>query len=232
MKNIVIDYRASADTVDALCKMGFNIIKTPRLNTVYTTICGHSDIMIHKLNENLVVTEPSVYEYFKEKLTDNTVIKGRSRLNNKYPFDIAYNAARVGEKIFCNEKFTDSVIINYANKNNINIINTKQGYSKCSICVVSDNAIITSDKNIMVAAEKNKIDVLAVDDNRIKLEGFEHGFIGGSTGLIDKNTLVFNGDINFHSDANRIIDFCNLYGVKPISLNNGPIVDIGSIIAI
>lgn len=232
MKNAVLDFRASAKTVDALQKLGFNVIKTPEMTTLYTTICGHTDIMIHKLAENLIVTEPTLYDYFCGSLKNVSVVRGKTVLNAKYPFDIAYNAAKVGKNLFCLEKYTDKVILDYANKNDINIINTKQGYAKCSICIVSDNAIITSDKNIAAAAEKNKIDVLTVDDSSIKLIGFEHGFIGGATGLIAENILAINGDINYHMDCNRILDFCKLHKTDVISLKNGPIIDIGSILII
>ncbi len=232
MRNVIIDYRASAKTVDALKNMNFNIVKTPHLNTVYATICGHSDIMVHKLCDDVVVAEPTVYEYFKEKLKGIEVLKGKSVISDKYPFDIAYNAARVGKNLFCNVNYTDEVILNYADKNGINIINTKQGYAKCSICIVCDEAIITSDKNIKAQAEKNKIEVLYVDDSSIKLTGFEHGFIGGATGLLNKNILAVNGNIELHADSNRILDYCSKYGVEVISLNEGEIVDIGSIIVI
>ncbi len=232
MKNVIIDYRASSKTVDALKNMNLNIVKTPQLNTVYATICGHSDIMVHKLCEGLIVAEPTVYEYFKEKLTGIEVLKGKSILSDKYPFDIAYNAALVGKNLFCNRNFTDEVILNYAEKNGINIINTKQGYAKCSVCAVSDEAIITSDKNITIAAEKNKIDVLQVDDSSIKLIGFEHGFIGGATGLIKENVLAVNGNIKLHTDYDKIYSFCNKHGVAIISLNDDKIEDIGSIIAL
>lgn len=232
MKNAVLDFRASAETVDALKKLGFNVIKTHHMTTVYATICGHVDIMIHKLKENLLVAEPTVYDYFCKSLRNVTIVRGKTALNAKYPFDIAYNAARVGKNLFCLEKYTDKVILDYANENGVNIVNTKQGYAKCSICIVSDEAIITSDKNIAAAAEKNKIDVLTVDDSSIKLIGFEHGFIGGATGLIAENVLAINGDINYHTDCNRILDFCKSHKTEIISLNSGPIIDIGSILII
>ena len=71
--------------------------------------------------------------------------------------------------------------------------------------------------------------MLTVDDSKVKLPDFEHGFIGGATGLLDKNTLAVNGDIHRHGDCKRIIDFCGSYGVKVVSLNGGEITDIGSI---
>lgn len=230
--NVVIDYRASTKTVDTLKKMGYNVIFTPHLSILYNTICGHSDIMLHKINKNTVVVEPTVYNYFLEKMKNITVLKGITMLKSEYPFDIAYNCARVGNNIFCNEKFTDKRILNHYRENGYKIINSKQGYAKCSICIVSDNAIITSDKNISIQAEKNRIDVLRVDDSKIKLIGFEHGFIGGATGLITKDILAVNGDIQFHSDCNKILDFCYGYNIKVLSLNNEEITDIGSIISV
>lgn len=232
MRNAIIDYRASAKTVDALKKMNLNVVLTPQLTTVYTTICGHSDIMVFNTQKNEIIVEPTVFKYFSKKLHNIKITAGETVLKEKYPFDIAYNVALVGKKLICNEIYTDKRILEFADKNGIKIVNTKQGYAKCSICIVSDEAIITSDKNIQIAAEKNKIDVLMVDDASIKLNGFEHGFIGGATGLLEKNILAVNGDINLHKDCNRIIDFCKYHKTDIVSLNNDVIEDIGSIIVV
>ena len=77
------------------------------------------------------------------------------------------------------------------------------------------------------------IDILIlVDDNKIKLTGFDHGFIGGATGLINESILAVNGNIELHTNYNEIIEFCNKYGVEVISLNNDEIIDIGSILIV
>lgn len=230
--NIVLDYRASTVSVDALNNMGYDVIKTPNISTLYSTICGHADIMLHKIDKNAVIVEPTVFDYFSAKLSNVTVMQGNTVLGNKYPFDIAYNCARIGKNIICNEKYTDSKILEYYYENGFKILNTKQGYAKCSICIISDNAIITSDKNISKLAEKNEIDVITVNDDKIELQGFEHGFIGGATGLISDSTLAVNGDINLHSDCNKILDFCSIYNIDILSLNNEIIKDIGSILTI
>lgn len=232
MKNAIIDSRASAKTVDALEKLGLNVVKTPQMTTVHTTICGHSDIMVFKTDKNQIIAEPTVFDYFKNNLPDVEVMPGKIVLKEKYPFDIAYNAALVGKNLFCIEKYTDTAILDFADKNGIRIINTKQGYAKCSICIVSGDAIITADKNIKTAAEKNNIDVLMIDDSTVKLDGFEHGFIGGATGLISENVIAVNGDINKLADCNKIVDFCKTHKTEVLSLNNGPIIDIGSIFVI
>ncbi len=232
MKYAILDSRASVKTADALKKYGLNVVLTPKLDHVYATICGHTDIMVHKLCDNVIVAEPTVAEYFKIKMPEIEVISGKTILNEKYPYDIAYNAARVGNNIICNENFTDDIIIEFANKNGLNLINTKQGYAKCSICVISNDAIITSDKNIQSVAFKNKIDVLLVNDNEIKLTGFDHGFIGGATGLIKENILAVNGNIKFHTNYKEIITFCAKHNVEVVSLNNEEIIDIGSILIV
>ena len=228
--NVIIDYRASRETAFALVKMNFNVVRTPKLYNVYNAICGHPDIMLHKISENLAVAEPGVQEYFKRNLHNVEIKQGKSILSGQYPHDIAYNVARIGNCAFLNEQYTDRNILDYFYNNSVRIINIKQGYAKCSICTISDKAIITSDKGIAKTAEKNGFDVLTVDDSKIKLPDFEHGFIGGATGLLDKNTLAVNGDIKRHDDFKRIIDFCGRYGVEVISLNSGEITDIGSII--
>ena len=120
--------------------------------------------------------------------------------------------------------------MDYCKNNGIRILNTKQGYAKCSICIVSDNAIITADKNIYDAAIKNDIDVLMIDSEGIFLDGYDNGFIGGATGLMEKDLLCINGNIELHKDGKRIKDFCLKYGVRTISLSDEPIKDIGTII--
>ena len=229
--NVIIDYRASQATFDALLKMGFNIIKTPEIDFVYDAISGHPDIMLHKISANEVVCEPRVYDYFHLKLPEMKITKGASFLKAIYPYDIAYNVCSVSNKIFCNIPNTEKEILKRYDEMGFDIIHVNQGYTKCSICVVSDNAIITADKGICKAAEKNRIDVLMVDDKDIKLKGFEHGFIGGATGLISKNKLAVNGNIERHREYIKIINFCKKYNVEVISLNDGEITDLGSIIA-
>ena len=83
MKYAIIDSRASVKTADALEKYGFNVVLTPKLNHVYTTICGHADIMVHKLYDNLIVAEPTVAHYFKEKMPGIEVISGEIILKEK-----------------------------------------------------------------------------------------------------------------------------------------------------
>ena len=74
------------------------------------------------------------------------------------------------------------------------------------------------------------IEVLLIGQGHINLREMPYGFIGGTSGLIKKNVLAVNGNINLHPDGNRIKLFCKKYDVDIITLKTGILTDIGSII--
>lgn len=231
VNSVLIDYRADK-AKKALEEIGITVYQTPAANIAYSAISGHPDIAFHHLDENSAVASPEVYEYYCKLFGKKHIIKGTSSIKSTYPEDIAYNAARVGNAVFLNEKFTDNSIIDYYIKKGIKLINVKQGYSKCSICIISENAIITEDTSIAKAAKKNEIDVLKINSGYIHLKNFPYGFIGGASGLIADNTVAFCGNIQLHPNYKDILNFCENHKVKICSLYDNEIEDIGSIIPI
>lgn len=230
MKTLLVDFRISNDSLNSLKNLGYNVIKTPKEPNVSEALCGHPDIVLCKLKDHDFAGKTTFRGLFEENGINCNFFEGKSILKNCYPYDIAYNCALVGNNLFCNEKYTDKAILEYCKKNSVNILNIRQGYAKCSICIVSDNAIITSDKNILNTAIKNNVDVLLIENKGIILKGYNEGFIGGATGLIEKDLLAVNGNIELHKDFKRIKRFCIKYGVSIISLSKESITDIGSII--
>ena len=102
----------------------------------------------------------------------------------------------------------------------------KQGYTKCSICVVDENSIITADNKIAAIVSATGMDVLHVSEKITALDGFEHGFIGGASFKISRNKMAFTGVIA------RIERFLNERDIAPVYLTNAPMFDIGSAIPI
>lgn len=231
MKNVVVDYRISKIAENKLKDLNFNVIKTIKNSAVQDAINGHPDIIMCKLS-NCDICINTTYRGIFDNFEDINIIEGKSVLKYDYPYDIAYNAARVGNYLFCNREHTDLNIIDYCINNDIKILDIKQGYAKCSICVISNNAIITADKNIYSVAKENNIDVLLTTNDKIKLNGYKNGFIGGATGLLKNDLLAVNGNIKLLDDCKLIEEFCKNYGVSIISLTDDEIVDIGSIIVI
>ena len=229
-RKVIIDYRTQAQTVKSLSELGFEVIKTLPINSLYEQVCGHSDMQLHIADEN-VICHPQTFEYYKENLGEYKVIAGSSELKSKYPYDIAYNVCKTGKYVICNMAYAEKKIIEYYTEKGFEFINTKQGYAKCNICIVNDQSIITSDNGIYNALKNKNLDVLKIRQGCISLYDMS-GFIGGATGLLSDSLLAFNGDIRCHPDCENIISFCRNVGVDVISLSDGQLEDIGSIFVV
>lgn len=226
-KNVIVDYRTNKETIQNLSYLGFNVIKSKKIDTLYEAVKGHTDLQIVKIKDDIVVC-PECYEYYKSKKLNN-LICGSSELDGKYPGDILYNAAVFGRFAVHNFRFTDSVLRECIKKNFLFEMSVNQGYSKCSICIVTDNAIITEDDSISEKLSEQNIDVLKIEKGSVELKGLDYGFFGGATGLWN-NTLFINGELKYHTDGDKIKDFCKNHKVSIIELKSGRISDIGSIL--
>lgn len=225
---VIIDYRTSQDTIDELNRLGIDTFLTVRIDSLYEEVNGHADMQIHFVN-NKAICAPESYDYYKTlNLSGYELISGSKHLKSKYPYDIAYNVCSIGKYVICRPLCTAMEILAEYQYLKKNILNTRQGYTKCSICVVDDNSAITADEGIYKLLKKNNINVLKIRDGFIDLYDMQ-GFIGGASGLVD-NKLLFNGDIKTHPDYENINAFCKNSGVDIISLNKGNLTDIGSII--
>ena len=191
----------------------------------------HTDLFLLNTGNNLIIIDESQKENIVNFLTIGYTVRIISqRVSSPYPSDSILNCVFLNDKLICNKAVVCEEVLNIAENLNYKIIDVKQGYSKCSICVLNDNAIITDDESIYKSTQLNQIDSLLISKGSVQLKGFDYGFIGGCTGLIDKNKLLFNGDINYHKDCNKILDFLSKHSIKPEIIENKPLTDIGSII--
>lgn len=228
----LIDNRACEDIIKNLNKLNINIIKSIKCNETYNAISCHPDICVVKLNDNNILVAPNVYDYYYENLTllGFNVIKGNLPIGSKYPNNIQYNLVILGNKVIHNFKYTDRVLLDYIEKNNMEKINVKQGYCKCSTCIVDENSIITSDEGIYKEVIKHNIDCLLIDKGHIDLFELNYGFIGGCSGLISDDTLVFFGNIENHPNFQEIKSFVSSRNKKILSLKEKKLTDLGSLI--
>lgn len=150
-------------------------------------------------------------------------------IKGEYPKDIALNCAVLNDKIIGKLSCVDNTLIKFTD--NLKKINVKQGYSKCSCLIVSENAVITDDESIYNALCLNNVDALLISKGDIILNGHDYGFIGGASGKISENEIIFFGDITKHRDYKKIADFIEKCGCEIISLDF-PLTDFGGIIPI
>ena len=226
MKQIITDYRTDEDTKAELKKLGFSVIDTKPIKALYTEVEGHGDMQIHIVNGK-AICEPTVYNYYLKKLKNVDVICGSVAINGKYPEDIAYNTCAIGNTAVCKVSNTAPEIINEYK----NIIDTRQGYAKCSLCVLNDYSVITSDNGLYKQLTNLGFNILKINPGHIALGSME-GFIGGASGLIKPNLIAFNGDISEHPDYKNIKCFCRDLNIDIISLKKGVLTDIGSFLVV
>lgn len=216
-------------------KLEISLIPTAAHPDVYPAVAYHPDIMLHHIGDDLFVYAPNTPVQLLNSLRDRgfTLVKGNKELGGKYPDTIAYNVARLGRFAIHNTKYTDPVLKELLISRGVEFLHTNQGYSKCLTCIVDENSIITSDSGIHKKALWAGLDSLLIEpDESIRLEPFNMGFIGGATGLVGEKSLAVTGNLKFHKNYKQIIDFLSLKGVGVVMLNDGKLIDIGSIVPI
>ena len=230
---VIIDGRASREIVTGLESLNIKVIPTIQCQEVYDAVAYHPDIVIHPLDDKTIIVAPNVYDYYKDILSSTPLklIKGDRKLGRNYPENVAYNVARVSKYAIHNFKYTDEKLVYYLKKQGIELINVKQGYSKCSVTNVGEKAVITADKSIYNGLKVRGIDTLLIKEGFISLPGLDYGFIGGSTGHLSPSELAFSGEYIEHPSFNEVSSFLKKNKVKPIILSSKIIIDIGSIIA-
>ena len=230
----IIDGRASEAIIKNLERLNIDVIKTIKCDDVSEPIAYHPDIVMHPINRNTIIVAPNVYDYYRECFLKKgiKIIKGERYLSCKYPEDVAYNVGRIYGYAVHNFKYTDEKLLFYLKKSGLELINVKQGYSKCSIAIVDEKAIITSDYSIYTELNNLDVDVLLIEPGHILLEGYNYGFIGGACGNLSKDIIVTTGDFNLHPDYEKIINFLKKYKKNLLILNNDVIIDFGTIICL
>ncbi len=218
---------------DILVRDGFEVLRIPPSPRLATPVSVHSDMLIFPIGDTVFCHE----SFAKENEAFLSLIRDRGynihaiggEYREDYPFDVRFNAALVGKKIFLGSRTDANDICAYASEHGFDVIRVKQGYTKCSTCIVSENAIITADASIEKAALNIGIDVLKISEGYIDLHGYSHGFIGGASGAFG-DTVYFVGDPRIHPNGETILDFCQKHGKKVSFIENKKLLDIGSIL--
>ena len=219
----------AGESIKKLNELGIKTINIQPYDALPEPVNSHADLQIlHSGKNNMFCQDEHLC--IGESNAKFIINKIQLSAGNTYPNDVRLNCAIIGNKIICNVKTIAREILEFADISGLTVINVKQGYAKCSICVVNENAIITDDKSIYTAAGNFFNDTLFISKGSIGLKGYNYGFIGGCCGKIDKNKIAFNGAIESHKDYKKIIDFLERNSVECVELHNNPLYDIGGIL--
>ncbi len=212
-------------------KHGIECIEIKNYPLLDLPIQSHADMQMLKLKNDIILLAKNL-DYLKEKLEQhsfNAIIIDEDIMIN-YPNDILLNNVLVDNYCIGKYDVMPKKLIEYCTANNIEIVSIKQGYAKCSVAILNNKAIITSDKNISIVYKQLGFDVLLIPHGDIELPGYNYGFIGGCCGMIDKNIIAFTGNLNKYKFGQEVLTFLYKHNIEPLYLSNENLIDIGSIL--
>lgn len=192
-------------------------------------LSAHADLSVFCAGETIFAAESVAKEIVNNITCHNLMTVRRSEQGDVYPKDAGLCVCSAGSWAIYNPKTVHPSIVPYLPPNHIRV---RQGYARCSICVVSDEAIITSDKAISHRAAEYGLDVLTIEPGHVILDGYDYGFIGGASLTLSNSMIAFTGTLESHPDQYRILDFLKNHGKKPVFLTADPIFDIGGAVAL
>ncbi|MEG2080075.1 MAG: hypothetical protein RRZ68_00745 [Oscillospiraceae bacterium] len=213
--------------------LGISVLYAKSSENLQKPVASHTDLLCNYFGEKTFFVEKSQKELFESlnQLGANVIIENSDFLAD-YPNDVKLNCVRIADSLICNKKTISNKILQLAIESDLKIIDVSQGYTKCSIVVACQNAVITDDININSELLKNGFDVLLVEKGDVLLNGYNYGFIGGCCSLISKNKMLFIGDIKTHRNFLSIKDFLSNYKIDVLCLNSKKLIDIGSFIPV
>lgn len=219
MKIAYLSSLAHPDLCDYIANSGHFIHTFSEVRTASELVANHPDVLLCKLGAR---PESPIYEGIPNELSP------------LYPGDCRYNAACTGKFFIHRLDITDSELLAAAKascENELEIIDVRQGYAKCSTVIVDEDSIITYDKGIAKPCEAAGMNVLLVKSGFVKLRGADTGFIGGASGHVG-DEIVFNGDLSAHPNFREITAFIEERGLGCKWFESYELEDIGSIITI
>ena len=267
MKKAYISRKAGAPLVSFLVEQGYEINTVTEYGIVnqHTTdidrtlgIAAAEDGTLHATRsihvDPRIAAHPDIYMCQLGLWSEAGMFFGDAdRLRPGYPNDIIYNAVCTRNYFFHLIEKTDPQLaeammawrseLAFAGSDShaeTKIIGVRQGYTRCMCLPVDNDSFIVSDRGLAIPLEDQGADVLLIDEGHIKLDGFDHGIIGGCGGNIYVNTgemagkraIVFNGDLSSHPDFERITSFIKSRNILPVWFEDYPLEDIGSILTI
>jgi len=215
------------EIISALEGIGINTISFES-GILPDEVSRHQDMLLCHIGQERLFLDPSQDKAPLEK-EGFSVLTG-DKIGDTYPLDVKLNIAVSKDFFIYNPKTADSTLIKELINTGKRGIPVKQGYTKCSLCFVTENAVITEDPSIYESLKNTDIHTLLISKGDIYLSDSHCGFFGGATGKTDKNTLAVTGSLQYHRDGEKIRDFCRSHGVEIKELTDGKIIDIGGIL--
>lgn len=230
---VVIDERINKIIQEYFLSLGYEIIKVKKNKNVYNEISSHTDIFCIKIDDTVIFQKDAISGNL-----DNTYVSiYGDKVGSSYPDCAKYNVCINHNYAIHNFKITNKVILDVLKQKNYNLINVKQGYSRCSILPLGNKCLITSDKGIYNELLKYGFDMLFLDPEDLDIKLYKEdnsyssmsGFIGGCSCIMG-DTVVFFGDIDRFKCKDKLVNYIKSKGFNIKDFKNMDVIDYGSCI--
>lgn len=232
MKKVVVDSRINKSSKKALYNLGYELIPLPPFPSLQEPVSAHPDMLMFIFGKNVICHKDYLPIAHKEigeiAALGYDLLLSDEPVSSIYPHDILFNALSLKKNIYARLDSVSNFILELGKSEGYSFKNVNQGYAKCSVCPVGEDAAITSDPSLCKAMREDGIDVLLISQKNIRLDGYDTGFIGGCSGS-DLENIYFSGNILLHPDGKLISDFCEKHQKKAVSLSDEPLYDVGSL---
>lgn len=201
----------------------FTLVKIPPFSMLADCVASHADMLFLNTasgvltHRGYIEEHPSLFAKLPFEMT--TIDESASK---KYPGDILLSGLFLSGSLYGRIDKLSRAVTSLSDKH----VFARQGYARCSVCKLTENAIITADTGIADAAHQNGIDVLTIREGYILLKGCDYGFIGGAS-FTYENTVYFFGRVEDHPDFEKMSNFAKKHSVKLISMAETPLNDVG-----
>ena len=232
---VLLGQRYASLLDDPLRKLGVSPLYVPDNPMVDQRLSGHADLSVFHPGGDTLYLAPY---YRGSSLHESLLANGFRCLfpeweqGPAYPYDAALNACVMGDAFLYNPGVTAPEIVSTFDSGRFRMIPVRQGYVKCSVCVLDDSSLITSDAGIAAAAREKGLNVLQIRPGYVRLDGYPYGFIGGAAFKASHDLMFFTGSLDLLPEREQILFFLEEHGIRPVYLTELPLFDVGSILPI
>lgn len=192
-------------------------------------LSGHADLSVFHAGRDKLILAPFLMGSGLErdlKRLGADVVFAHIEQGKDYPHDAQLNACAVGESCICRKNVTAREIVESFR----NILYCRQGYVKCSVCVVDEHSVMTEDRGVADVCRRAGMDVLLLTPGHVRLDGFACGFIGGAAFRLSDKVIAFTGRLDGHPDGKNILEYIEKRRFSPLFLTDEPLFDVGSVL--
>lgn len=226
---IAIVDRAYYDILrDKLNKFNINSFPSFESRILKGAVKTHPDMSLFKYDEETLIASRESFDYYNEifKGTKINIINADEDPHEKYPSDVKFNALRAGEHLICKKDVCAEAIVSCFDEGKI--INSSQGYVKCSVIDIGSEYFASDDKYLYEIIKSLGQKCILLDKGFVKIKDYDYGFIGGASGYA-RDKIFLTGKIINEANRIRLEEFSREINKELIYLTEYDIFDIGTL---